>query len=72
MMWSVLTRVPLKLSGNHSDKTSIYGIFCLYSLVFSSCSKELYASYNNKTIVCWTKPDDSEVSNNGYILVDRP
>lgn len=42
------------------------------SLVFSSCSKELYAGYSNKTIVCWTKPDDNEVSSNGYVLVDRP
>ena len=72
MTSSVLTRALLKLSGNHGDKTSIYGISCSYSLVFSSCSKELYAGYANKTIVCWTKPDDSEVNNNGYVLVDRP
>ena len=51
----------------------IWHTLLVYSLVFSSCSKELYAGYSNKTIVCWTnQDDDSEVNNNGYVLVDRP
>lgn len=48
-------------------------LFCLLcSLVFSSCSKEVYASYANKTVTCWIKPDDSEQSPGGYVLVDKP